>query len=106
MRCPFHEDSRSSAIVDTVDQWFKCYGCGAMGNTFSLVMWKEGLDFRSTVEFLKGIPGVGNTGLSGPAKGKRGGRRRANLSDETPAPVRGQRTIFQARIRRRPSTGA
>ncbi|MGQ9618766.1 MAG: DNA primase [Candidatus Aminicenantia bacterium] len=50
--CPFHAEKTPSFTVDQEKGLYHCFGCGAGGDIFTLVMEKEGLDFPSAVEFL------------------------------------------------------
>ncbi len=50
--CPFHTEKTPSFTVDPEKGLYHCFGCGAGGDIFTLVMEKEGLDFPSALEFL------------------------------------------------------
>jgi DNA primase len=50
--CPFHSEKTPSFTVDPEKGLYHCFGCGAGGDIFTLVMEKEGLDFPSALEFL------------------------------------------------------
>jgi len=50
--CPFHSERDPSFTVDPDKQLFHCFGCGAGGDIFSLVMEKESLGFPETVKYL------------------------------------------------------
>ncbi len=50
--CPFHPERNPSFTVDEEKQLFHCFGCGAGGDLFSLVMEKENLNFSEAVRFL------------------------------------------------------
>jgi DNA primase len=50
--CPFHSERTPSFTVDPEKGLYHCFGCGAGGDIFTLVMEKEGLDFPSAIEFL------------------------------------------------------
>lgn len=61
MKCPFHEDSHASAAVNYDHNAFICHGCGVKGDTYSLIMFKEGGDYREAVQFAASVLATGNT---------------------------------------------
>ena len=50
--CPFHDEKTPSFSVSPAKNIFKCFGCGAGGNTIAYVMRKENLDFIQAVKKL------------------------------------------------------
>ena len=50
--CPFHNERTPSLVIYPEDNHYHCYGCGAHGNPFTLVMEKENMSFPDAVEFL------------------------------------------------------
>lgn len=56
--CPLHDERTPSFTVSPSKQLFKCFGCDAGGDVFSLVQLKEGLDFPAALEFLARRTGV------------------------------------------------
>lgn len=50
--CPFHSEKDPSFTVDPEKQLFHCFGCGAGGDVFSLVMQKENLTFPEALKHL------------------------------------------------------
>ncbi len=50
--CPFHSEKTPSFTVDEDKQLFHCFGCGAGGDVFSLVMEKENLNFPEALRSL------------------------------------------------------
>lgn len=50
--CPFHSEKTPSFTVDEEKQLYHCFGCGAGGDLFSLVMEKENLTFPEAIRFL------------------------------------------------------
>jgi DNA primase len=49
VRCCFHQDSHRSAVMSTDGEkagLYFCHTCGIGGDAYSLLMWKEGVDFR------------------------------------------------------------
>ena len=61
MKCPFHIDSHASAAVNFDKNAFICHGCGVKGDTYSLIMYKEGGDYREAIEFATSVLTTGNT---------------------------------------------
>jgi hypothetical protein len=47
MKCPIHEDSHASAGVNIDENIFTCHGCGVKGDTYKLIMEKEGFNTSS-----------------------------------------------------------
>jgi DNA primase len=50
--CPFHSEKDPSFTVDEEKQLYHCFGCGAGGDVFSLVMEKENLNFPEALRYL------------------------------------------------------
>jgi DNA primase len=50
--CPFHAENNPSFTVDEEKQLYHCFGCGAGGDVFSLIMEKENLTFPEALRFL------------------------------------------------------
>lgn len=50
--CPFHSEKDPSFTVDGEKQLFHCFGCGAGGDIFTLVMEKENLSFSEALQVL------------------------------------------------------
>jgi DNA primase len=50
--CPFHTEKTPSFTVDEEKQLYHCFGCGAGGDVFSLVMEKENLTFPEALKNL------------------------------------------------------
>lgn len=50
--CPFHSERAPSFTVDDEKQLFHCFGCGAGGDIFTLVMEKENLSFPEALKYL------------------------------------------------------
>ena len=60
MKCPFHIDSHASAAVNFDKNAFICHGCGVKGDTYSLIMYKEGGDYREALKFAASVLTSGN----------------------------------------------
>jgi DNA primase len=50
--CPFHTEKTPSFTLDEDKQLFHCFGCGAGGDVFTLVMEKEDLSFPEALRYL------------------------------------------------------
>lgn len=50
--CPFHSEKAPSFTVDDEKQLFHCFGCGAGGDIFTLVMERENLSFPEALKYL------------------------------------------------------
>ncbi|TEU06665.1 MAG: DNA primase, partial [Candidatus Aminicenantes bacterium] len=50
--CPFHSEKTPSFTVDDEKQLFHCFGCGAGGDIFTLVMERENLSFPEALKYL------------------------------------------------------
>ena len=61
MKCPFHNDSHASAAVNYDKNAFICHGCGVKGDVYSLIMYKEGGDYREALKFAASVLTTGNT---------------------------------------------
>lgn len=83
IKCPFHEDGHASAGVNFDENRFKCHGCGVAGDTYDLIMYKEGGNYNEALKFAEAISPTGNAGvrqahtsgerLSGRSRSNRGG---------------------------------
>jgi DNA primase len=74
MKCPFHHDSHASAAVNYDKNAFVCHGCGVKGDTYSLIMYKEGVNFSEAKQFAEKFLTSGDTEI------RRGDRKRERLS--------------------------
>lgn len=50
--CPFHSEKTPSFTVDEDKQLYHCFGCGAGGDIYSLVMERENLNFPEALKYL------------------------------------------------------
>jgi DNA primase len=50
--CPFHTEKTPSFTVDDEKQLYHCFGCGAGGDIYSLVMERENLTFPEALKHL------------------------------------------------------
>jgi hypothetical protein len=65
MKCPFHIDTHASAAVNYDKNAFVCHGCGVKGDTYSLIMYKEGGDYREAVKFATSVLASSNAEILG-----------------------------------------
>ena len=61
--CPFHGDSRKSAVVDFDTQSFCCFACDVKGDGYDLIQYKEGIDFREAISFAERVFNQSSTSL-------------------------------------------
>lgn len=50
--CPFHHEKTPSFSVNTLDQYYHCFGCGASGDVITFVREIESVDFIDAVKIL------------------------------------------------------
>src|SRR5258708_18520250 len=73
--CPFHTEKTPSFGVNSVHQFYKCFGCGAGGDIFKFVMELEGVTFfeaLKTIAERNGIPMPKRAEYSDPETKQRG----------------------------------
>lgn len=56
--CPFHKEKSASFSINSVNQFFHCFGCGESGDVVTFVMKYNGLDFIDAVKLLAHNAGV------------------------------------------------
>lgn len=56
--CPFHNEKSASFGINSIKQFFHCFGCGESGNILSFIMKYNGLDFIDAVKLLASYAGV------------------------------------------------
>ena len=61
IKCPFHNDTHSSASFNTKENIFNCFACGMQGNSLQIIAKKEGVDIREAKSFAEGIAGLSNS---------------------------------------------
>jgi DNA primase len=64
--CPLHEDRTPSCSIQYDENLWKCHSCGEGGDSWSLIMQKEGLDFAGAKEWVEKNLGL-TLGPAGPA---------------------------------------
>lgn len=50
--CPFHHEKTPSFSINSIDQYYHCFGCGVSGSVIDLVKEMENLSFPESVQFL------------------------------------------------------
>lgn len=55
MKCPFHDDTHNSASANIDEGVFCCFACQVKGDGFSLIMTKEGVQFREALSIAERI---------------------------------------------------
>jgi|APGre2960657373_1045057.scaffolds.fasta_scaffold63129_3 DNA primase len=76
VRCCFHDDTRRSAVMSTDGDragLYFCHTCGIGGDAYSLLMWKEGIDFRVAIDRAVDIAKRAGYDLSDKDKRRDGG---------------------------------
>ena len=61
IKCPFHDDTHSSASVNTRENIFNCFACGMNGNSLQIIAKQERVDIREAKFFAEGITGQGGS---------------------------------------------
>jgi DNA primase len=56
--CPFHSEKTPSFLVQSDEQYFHCFGCGAGGDVISFIMKIENLDYIEALRFLSEQAGL------------------------------------------------
>ncbi len=56
--CPFHNEKSASFSINSVKQFFHCFGCGESGNVITFLMKYSGLEFVDVVKDLADTYGV------------------------------------------------
>lgn len=74
IRCIVHDEARASMSVNLTRGLVNCMACGFSGDSYSIVMKKEGIGFREAIQFGEdhfGASAAPRTGGFSP-RGKRG----------------------------------
>jgi len=56
--CPFHNEKSPSFGVNTLHQFYKCFGCGAGGDVFKFLMTVQGISFFEALKSLAEANGI------------------------------------------------
>ena len=81
--CPVHEEHVQSCSIDLDEGFFNCHACNAKGDSWNLIMLKEGCDFATAVRTAKdlaftsgtNVPSATDTTTDGLFGRQRAGRR-------------------------------
>ena len=65
IKCPFHNDTHSSASFNTRNNIFNCFACGMQGNSIQIIARQEGVDIREAKSIAEGITGESHTQVRG-----------------------------------------
>ena len=65
LKCPFHDDTHSSASFNTKENIFNCFACGMNGNSLQIIAKQERVDIREAKSFAEGITGQSNGKVRG-----------------------------------------
>ncbi len=73
--CPFHSEKSPSFSVDSVKQYFYCFGCKKGGDAITFVMERDRVAFRDALKLLGDAAGIEEPQFNGAAKEKAGQRK-------------------------------
>ncbi len=59
IKCPFHDDTHSSASFNTRENIFNCFACGMQGNSLQIIARQERVSIHEAKSFAEGIVGLG-----------------------------------------------
>ena len=65
LKCPFHNDTHSSASFNTRENIFNCFACGMNGNSLQIIAKQERVDIREAKSFAEGITGQSGSQVRG-----------------------------------------
>ncbi|AOQ26970.1 DNA primase [Streptomyces phage Rana] len=75
--CPLHEDNTPSLSYNLDKELWRCHSCGQGGDSYTMIMKKEGTDFRgartvgAALDQSEGSTGGGDEGVRGSSYGGR-----------------------------------
>ncbi len=55
IKCPFHDDTHSSASFNTRENIFNCFACGMQGNSLQIIARQERVSIHEAKSFAEGI---------------------------------------------------
>lgn len=70
VRCCLHNDSRRSAVINTIENLYFCHTCGKGGNAVNLIQILEEMDFKDALDKALSISGGSGTPLRGSHKSR------------------------------------
>ena len=56
--CPFHHEKTPSFCVNSIEQFYHCFGCHKSGDVITFIQEIENLDFQDAVKFLAEKAGI------------------------------------------------
>ena len=56
--CPFHHEKTPSFAVNSLEQYYHCFGCGKSGDVITFIREIESVDFIDAVKMLAGFAGM------------------------------------------------
>lgn len=65
IKCPFHDDTHSSASFNTRENIFNCFACGMQGNSLQIIAKQERVDIREAKSIAERITGQGGNQVRG-----------------------------------------
>ena len=65
IKCPFHDDTHSSASFNTRENIFNCFACGMQGNSLQIIAKQERVDIREAKSIAEGITGQSGNQVRG-----------------------------------------
>lgn len=57
IKCPFHDDTHSSASFNSRENIFNCFACGMQGNSLQIIAKQERCDIREAKSIAERITG-------------------------------------------------
>jgi len=57
-KCPFHLEKSNSFIVNSQRQKYKCFGCGASGDSIDFVINYKGFKYKEALEWIAGFENI------------------------------------------------
>ena len=93
LKCPFHDDTHSSASFNTKENIFNCFACGMNGNSLQIIAKQERVDIREAKSFAEGITGQSNGKVRGKhlSGGRLPSKQGNNKGSSTPGSIRRSR---------------
>jgi DNA primase len=65
IKCPFHDDTHSSASFNTRENIFNCFACGMQGNSLQIIAKQERVDIREAKSIAEGFTGQSSSQIRG-----------------------------------------
>jgi len=85
-KCPFHDDRTASAAWNEELNTFICFACDIKGDTYKIIMRKEGVEYGEAITRAERITGTSRNALpKKPANGRRISQGQGIISRRRPA---------------------